>query len=187
MRNIKRRTDTCFWKQTFWCFNHTATVPQWLGFKLLLSHITEHEQVWMPVYYNVSSSACSLLYSSCVWRTSGHFSRCATTSSACATVSCSTRSTSLTSGTLARWDGCFGFWNAVHLKWPRDRPKGYVLSCRHMKSEGVCVCPFGRWWCRSEEEWMRAWHEVCTPAQEHCCYGKSLGLKKVPSQICHVH
>ena len=54
-------------------------------------------------FFFLSPFSLSFCCSSCVWRTSGHSSRCAMTSSACATVSCSTLLTSLTSGTSARW------------------------------------------------------------------------------------
>lgn len=113
MLNAKQTGGACFvWANLFFLLFHAATEEgnmftvnrRWNG----LCNI-QFERAFM-----LCSFLSSLFCSSCVWRTSGHFSRCATTSSACATASCLTLSTSLMSGTSARWvkhnmDGCATF------------------------------------------------------------------------------
>lgn len=67
-----------------------------------------HKHMEMTREISVWCQLLSFLFcSSCVWRTSGHSSRCATTSLAFATASCLTPLTCLMSGTSARWVQCF--------------------------------------------------------------------------------
>lgn len=125
--DIKQTGGTCFWG----LFNQTVTGVL-------------HSIFSLSIHF---SFFFSLLCSSCVWRTSGHFSRCATTSSACATVSCLTLLTSLMYGTSARWVLTNHalltiLQNDLHLNW-------HCHQLRHRAARRLCSNSSGcsETWC----------------------------------------
>lgn len=76
---------------------------QWYEFNLFSITGYVYTGLSLNAHIYMFLSVLSLFSSSCAWRTSGHFSKCATTSLVCATVNFLTLLTSSTSGTSARW------------------------------------------------------------------------------------